>query len=203
VSPCHPLGCHRRRIPDRVVFEHVIATLVHGSGYERIASPGCSDRTIRRRVHAWANAGLTATLHTLVLEQYDHPIGLDLATVVMDGCLTKAPGGGEKAGTSSVDRGKQGLKRSLVTDATGVPLHLVSAGANVHDTHRLRPTLEGLAAGGPLSRTCQSPWIAATTAAGPAPRWPPWAWSGGSLTSRPVAPSRSPRGGSWSGPMPG
>ena len=41
-SPNHPWGCHRRRIPDRVVFEHVIAALVHGSGYERLASPGCS-----------------------------------------------------------------------------------------------------------------------------------------------------------------
>ena len=36
----HPRGCHRRRIPDRVVFNHVLAALVHGSGYERIATPG-------------------------------------------------------------------------------------------------------------------------------------------------------------------
>lgn len=28
----HPLGCHNPRIPDRVVFDHVIAALVHGSG---------------------------------------------------------------------------------------------------------------------------------------------------------------------------
>ena len=39
VSPTHPLGCHRQRIADRVVFEQVIAAPVHGSGYERIASP--------------------------------------------------------------------------------------------------------------------------------------------------------------------
>ena len=52
VAPSHPLGCHRPRVPDRVVFEHVVAALVHGSGYERIATPGCSDRTIRRRVQA-------------------------------------------------------------------------------------------------------------------------------------------------------
>ncbi|HXI15678.1 MAG TPA: IS5/IS1182 family transposase, partial [Chloroflexota bacterium] len=37
VSPSHPLGCHRARVPDRVVFEHVVAALVHGSGDERIA----------------------------------------------------------------------------------------------------------------------------------------------------------------------
>ncbi|GHF36302.1 hypothetical protein GCM10010359_43920 [Streptomyces morookaense] len=37
----HPLGCHNPRIPDRTVFEHVIAALVHGSGYEGMAaSPG-------------------------------------------------------------------------------------------------------------------------------------------------------------------
>jgi hypothetical protein len=34
-------------VPGRLVFEHVVAALVHGSGYERIATPGCSDRTIR------------------------------------------------------------------------------------------------------------------------------------------------------------
>ena len=70
VVPTHPLGCHRRRVPDRTVFEHVVAALVHGSGYERIASPGCSDRTIRRRVAEWAAAGLAETLHVLTLAQY-------------------------------------------------------------------------------------------------------------------------------------
>ena len=49
VAPSHPLGCQRRRIPKRGVFDHVLAALVHGSGYERIATPGCLDRTIRRR----------------------------------------------------------------------------------------------------------------------------------------------------------
>ena len=55
--PSHPWGCHRRRIPDRVVFDHLIAALVHGSGYERIATTGCSDRTLRRRPRAWSQAG--------------------------------------------------------------------------------------------------------------------------------------------------
>jgi transposase len=144
VSPTHPLGCHRPRIPDRVVFEYVIAALVHGSGYERIASVGCSDRTIRRRVHEWAAAGLTEQVHTLALQAYDRMIGLDLDELAVDGCLTKAPGGGEAAGRSPVDRGKQGLKRSVVTDGTGIPLHVVSAGANRHDSPLLGPTLAGL-----------------------------------------------------------
>jgi len=150
VAPSHPLGRHRARVPDRVVFEHVVAALVHGSGYERVASPGCSDRTIRRRVRAWADAGLAEELHALTLAQYDRMIGLDLADLAVDGCVTKAPGGGEKAGRSPVGRGKQGRKRSTVTDATGVPLHLVSTGANRHDAPLLGPTLAGLGRLGPL-----------------------------------------------------
>ena len=144
VSPTHPLGCHRQRIPERAVFEHVIAALVYGSGDERIASPGCSDGTIRRRLKEWATVGLSEQVHTLALRAYDRMIGLELDDLAVDGCVTKAPGGGEVAGRSPVDRGKQGLKRSVVTDAVGIPLHVVAAGANRHDAPLLGPTLAGL-----------------------------------------------------------
>jgi hypothetical protein len=143
-SPTHPLGCHRERIADRVVFEHVIAALVHGSGYERVASAACSEGTIRRRLKEWAAAGVSEQVHTLALQAYDRMIGLDLDDLAVDGCITKAPGGGEAAGRSPVDRGKQGLKRSIVTEGAGIPLHVVSAGANRHDSPLLAPTLAGL-----------------------------------------------------------
>jgi hypothetical protein len=139
--PNHPLGCHRRRIPDRVVFDHIVAALVHGSGYERLTSPGCSDRTIRRRLKQWAAAGLTEQLHALTLQAYDQIIGLHLADIPTDGCITKAPGGGEVAGRSPVDRGKQGRKRSVATDAAGIPLGLVATRANRNDSPLLGPTL--------------------------------------------------------------
>jgi hypothetical protein len=144
VAPTHPLGCHRGRVPDRVVFEHVVLALVHGSGYERIAGAGCSDRTIRRRLKEWAAAGIAEQVHTLALRAYERMIGLDLEDLAADGCLTKAPSGGEAAGRSPVDRGKQGLKRSVVTDGTGVPLHVVAAGANRNDSPLLGATLAGL-----------------------------------------------------------
>lgn len=69
--------------------------------------------------------------------------------MVVDGCITKAPSGGEKAGRSPVDRGKQGLQRSTLTDGAGIPLHVVSAGPNRHDAPLLAPTLDGLGALGP------------------------------------------------------
>jgi len=43
-----------------------------------------------------------------------------------------------------VDRGKQGLKRSMMVDGEGSPLGVVAAGANRHDSPLLAPTLETL-----------------------------------------------------------
>jgi hypothetical protein len=74
--PGHPLGRHRRRIPDRVVFEHVIDALVHGSGYERIATGKCSDPTIRRRLKEWADAGVAQAVHAVALEAVPHEYGI-------------------------------------------------------------------------------------------------------------------------------
>ncbi|WP_224391014.1 IS5 family transposase [Pseudonocardia sp. ICBG1293] len=143
-DPAHPWGCHRRRIPDRLVFEHVLAALVHGSGYERIATPGCSDRTIRRRLAQWAAAGVGEQVLRAALAGYDQMIGLDLDDLSADGAITKAPCGGEGAGCNPVDRGKQGTKRSVVCDGAGIPLHLISARANDHDSPLLKPTLIGI-----------------------------------------------------------
>jgi hypothetical protein len=143
-APSHPWGCHRRRIPDRVVFDHLIAALVHGSGYERIATTGCSDRTLRRRLRDWAEAGHGPALLRICLAAYDRIIGLDLDDLSVDGCITKAPCGGGVAGRSPVDRGKQGMKRSVASDGGGLPLHLVAARANDHDSPLLEPTLAGI-----------------------------------------------------------
>jgi hypothetical protein len=143
-SPTHPWGCHRRRIPDRVVFDHVIAALVHGSGYERLAGPRCSDRTIRRRLRDWAEAGHGPALLRIGLAAYDRMIGLDLEDLSVDGSITKSPCGGEVSGRSPVDRGKQGTTRSVACDGDGIPLHLVAARANDHDSPLLEPTLTGI-----------------------------------------------------------
>jgi len=146
----HPLGCHRSRIPDRVVFEKLVQILVFGCSYRRIADQECSATTLRDRRDEWIACGAMEALRTIALEAYDRIIGLELYDVAVDGCITKAPCGGEKAGKSPVDRGKQGIKRSTAVDALGIPIGGVSAGANHHDSPLLVPTLEhaGASVGG-------------------------------------------------------
>jgi transposase len=62
----------------------------------------------------------------------------------MDGAMTKAPLGGEETGKNPTDRAKIGTKRSLLTDGQGVPLGLAVSGANVHDKHLVRETIESI-----------------------------------------------------------
>jgi transposase len=138
----HPLGCHRSRIPERLVFEKLVQVLVFGCAYERIADASCSESTLRRRRDEWIELGLMDRLRQICLEAYDRLIGLELSEVAVDCCVTKAPCGGEKAGRSPVDRGKRGLKRSMAVDAKGIPLGSVSAPANRHDSPLLIPTLK-------------------------------------------------------------
>ena len=47
-------------------------------------------------------------------------------------------------GPNPTDRGKAGSKKSLLFEGAGGPLSVVVAGANVHDTKLLRPTLESI-----------------------------------------------------------
>jgi transposase len=146
----HRLGCHRLRIPDRVVFEKLVRVLVFGCAYWRIADEKCSTTTLRRRRDEWIEAGVMDELRGMVLEAYDRFLGLDLADLAVDCCVTKAPCGGEMAGRSPVDRSKGGIKRSMVVDACGIPLGIVIAPANRHDSLLLADTLDTLHALGEL-----------------------------------------------------
>jgi transposase len=138
----HPLGCHRPRIPERVVFEKLVQVLVFGCAYEKIADRSCSATTLRRRRDEWIELGVLETLREMALEAYDRMVGLEPQELALDSCITKAPCGGERAGRNPVDRGKGGIKRSVLVDGKGIPLGSVSAPANRHDSPLLGPTLD-------------------------------------------------------------
>src|ERR671911_19957 len=86
----HPLGSHRSRIAERVVFEKLVQLLVFGCAYERIADETCSATTLRDRRDEWIELGAMDALGELVLEAYDRFVGLELPDVAVDCCITKA-----------------------------------------------------------------------------------------------------------------
>jgi transposase len=149
-DPAHPLGCRRPRIGDRIIFEKLIQVLRFGCSYVSIADCACGATTIRERRNEWIRDGIFAELKKTARESYDRIVGLVLQDLAVDGCITKAPGGGDCAGRSPVDRGKLGMKRSLLVEGKGIPLGRVLAPASRHDSPLLAATLDKLEGIGPL-----------------------------------------------------
>ncbi len=87
----HPLGCHRRRVPDRVVFEKLVQVLVFGCAYWRIADDSCSATTLRRRRDEWIDSGVMDTFRQMALDVYDRLIGLELSDVAAMAASPKPP----------------------------------------------------------------------------------------------------------------
>lgn len=141
----HAYGGHRPRISDRLIFERLLEVVCNGLSYENAATARVSATTLRRRRDEWVEAGVFERLKMEALRAYDKMIGLDFTDISIDGCITKAPNGGELAGPSPVDRGKGGFKRSTLVDANGIPIYNYLAPANRNDSILLLPTLDGLA----------------------------------------------------------
>ena len=120
--PTHPWGCHRRRIGDRIVFDKLVQVLRFGCSYDAIADSTCSATTLRARRDEWIALGVFAALARIAREAYDRIVGLLLDHLAVDGCITKAPGGGECAGPSPVDRRKQGRVVADVAQCGEPPL---------------------------------------------------------------------------------
>jgi len=59
--------------------------------------------------------------------------GIQWEWQAVDGVMTKAPFGKAATGANPTDRGKSGVKRSLLTDGAEIPLAIVIDGANHHD----------------------------------------------------------------------
>jgi hypothetical protein len=149
-DPSHPLGCRKPRIGDRVIVGKLIQVLRFGCSYVSIAGCACGAATLRERRSEWIRAGIFAVLKKIARESCDRIVGVVLEEIAVEGCITKAPGGGECAGRSPVDRGKLGMKRSLMVEGRGIPLGRVLAPASRYDSPLLAPTLDKLDDIGPL-----------------------------------------------------
>lgn len=139
----HPLGCHRRRVPDRDCLWGIVIRLVTGCSWRTAGRlSGTSGTTLRTRRDEWIEAGVFDALAEEALAGYDKIIGLELEEIMIDGALHKAPFGGENTGPNPTDRAKLGWKTSIATDGRGIPIGWVEGPANRNDCKLLAPTLD-------------------------------------------------------------
>jgi len=126
-----------RRVADAIFYR-----MRTGCQWKAIPPSLCPGSTAYDYFRQWVDKGVFAKLWKLALEEYDELVGLDWRWQSVDGAMTKAPLGGEATGKNPTDRGKQGVKRSLMTEADGIPVGLAVDGANVHDIRLLQLTIE-------------------------------------------------------------
>ena len=132
----------RPRKPDRQMFAAIFYVLTTGIQWK--ALPRClgAPSTVHDRFREWAAAGLFERLWATGLLAFDVAVGLDWAWQALDGCMTKAPLGGEATGRNPTDRGKSGTKRHLLTEGHGLPVGLAVTGANRHDMTQVAAVLD-------------------------------------------------------------
>ncbi len=89
----------RKPIDDRTVFTLLVFRLKTGVGWRDLPiEMGASQSTVRRRLKEWTEFGLWALIVERLLTRLKVDGRLDLAEVLIDGGLIKAPCGGENAG---------------------------------------------------------------------------------------------------------
>jgi putative transposase len=141
----HRFGGGRPRVPDRDCADAIFYVLRTGCQWQALDQTElCPHSTAHDRFQEWVQAGVFLKLWQAGLEQFEELRGIDWDWLSMDGVMTKAPLGGEKTGPNPTDRGKSGVKRSVLTEGHGVPIGLEVEGANRTDMKLVRSTLENI-----------------------------------------------------------
>lgn len=145
--PEHPLGCHRRRVPDLVCFRGILLRLVTGASWETIEySLGytVSDTTLRARRDEWINAGVFTEIFNQAIAGYHKLIGFNLANIIIDGSDQLAPCGGKGAAQGFKTHGRLGWKWVIAVDDTGTPITFTIDAANRNDYPLMYTVLDQL-----------------------------------------------------------
>ncbi len=93
----HRFGGGKPRTPDRVCMEAILFVLRTGCQWKALdATRFCPGSTAHDRFQEWVKAGVFQRMWEASLLAYDDWKGIDWSWLSMDGCMTKAPLGGEK-----------------------------------------------------------------------------------------------------------
>lgn len=169
-APSHARG-GRPRMPDRKAFEAMIYVLRTGIQWNALPQELGASSTVHERFQEWERAGFFERLWEEELAHYDELEGIEWEWQALDGVMVKAPLGRGASGPNPTDRGKMGVKRSMLTDGEGIPLAIAVDGANRPDSKLLAATLDGIVVARPASEKeesegpggCTCAWMLATT----------------------------------------
>ena len=112
------LATLRRFLREGTPWRSLTATAAQASG-----------STLRRWLTRWAETGVLAQVHALLVGMLrGHP------DLILDSCSVRAKRAGDLTGPNPTDRAKRGTKYNVAVDGDGVPVACVATAANVNDT---------------------------------------------------------------------
>jgi len=141
-DPPSPWG--RKRIDPRRALDAIIYRLRSGVQWNHLPEEFPDDSSVHRTFQRWRRRGVFDQIWALLQTAEDELGGVDWEWQAADTGMGKARSGGDRIGRNPTDRGKSGVKRSLLVERQGGPLAVVVAGANVHDPKLLAATLEAI-----------------------------------------------------------
>ena len=105
--------------------------LREGTPWRSLTATGhqASGSTLRRCLARWAETGLLARVHAMLVGMLRGRPDL-----ILDTCSVRAKRGGDLTGPNPTDRAKRGTKYHVAVDGDGVPVACAATAANVNDT---------------------------------------------------------------------
>jgi transposase len=88
-----------------------------------------SGSTLRRALARWAQTGLLARVHALLVAMLRGD-----PTLILESCSVRAQRAGDLTGPNPTDRGKRGTKYHVAVTGDGIPVACAATAANVNDT---------------------------------------------------------------------
>ena len=134
----------RPRKDDKRILSGIFYLLRTGCQWKALPRFYGAPSTVHDRFQEWRRSGLFEQIWKAGLLEYENKKGLEWEWQAIDGAMTKAPLGGAGTGANPTDRGKKGTKRSVLTDAKGIPLSVTVDGANRHDKKLVKRTLDAI-----------------------------------------------------------
>ena len=134
IDACKKPGKQRRGHPPAATIRVLAALrrfLREGTPWRGLTATAeqASGATLRRCLARWAETGLLARVHAMLLGMLrGHP------DLILDTCSVRAKRGGELTGPNPTDRAKRGTKYHVAVDGHGVPVACAASAANVNDT---------------------------------------------------------------------
>src|SRR5665647_3304536 len=132
LPPPHPLGTHRRRIPDRQVMNAILLVLRTGMQWNALRATGiCNSSSAHRRFQEWERAGVFHEIWRQGLLDYDEVVGIDWSWLAAERRLGHGAVGGQPRPVDAhhLVVVQQSLAPDLMKDPGALPLLEASMGA--------------------------------------------------------------------------